>query len=222
MEKDERLVMKVKRVLYKYCPYTDDRLDLIDSGNRPEFDIQLYLGKEMSQVYFVYGNHRAKTMVENGITIPRNVELEEIEELIDFIKEDHKCMIFDKNDTYKSVAEFKFDINWGGEESIKGINCSTIGLVIDYQWSRDLGKKYLYFLNEKYFDSKDIKSKWNYTDDVLRNYIDSLDKDGLMYLLNRMNEEDLKKLLVPNIKEIFEYVKDDPKVKEYFIEKPGM
>ena len=219
MEKDERLVDKVKKVLLKYCPYADDRMNLIDHGNRPEFDIHLYLRKELSQVHFVYGSHRTKVSVDSCITIPHAVDLEEVEELIDFIKADHEYMIFDKHDTYRNTSEFKFDIRWGGEESIKGINCSTIGLILNFRDNPELEKKYLYFINKKYFNSSDISSEREYTDDVIKSYIDSLDKDGLMYLLNRMNEEDLKKLLIPNIRQIYSYVKEEPKVKQYFIEK---
>ena len=40
-----------------------------------------------------------------------------------------------------------------------------------------------------------------------------------MYLLNRMSEEDLKKLAISNIEQIAKYVKEDTKVKQYFIEK---
>ena len=87
-------------------------------------------------------------------------------------------------------------------------------------WRRKhLEKKYLYFLDKKYFNSSDLAVVRDYTEEVLKSYIDSLDKDGLMYLLNRMSEEDIRSLLIPNLQQIAKYVKEDTKVKQYFIEK---
>ena len=216
MEKEERLVEKVGRVLTKYCPYTDDRLDLIDSDNRPEFDVHIYLGKDLSQVYFVYGNPRAKVSVDNCITIPRTVGLDEIEELMDFIKADHDHIIFDKHDIYRNVAEFKFDIRWGGDESIKGINCGAIGVVLNFRSNPELEKKYLYFINEKYFESKDLWSKWEFTDSVFASYVDSLEKEGLIKFLSDLDPELLRKIMKTNTRDIIESSKDNPKIKELF------
>ena len=221
MEKVEEnsLISRIEDVLLKYCPYTDDRLDLIDHGNRPEFDIHFYFSKDFTQVYFVYGTHRAKVAVEREITADRVIELSEIEELIDYLKADHNYMYFDEHDRNNKLSEFKFNIRWGGDESTKGINCSTIGLVLSFRGNPELEKKYLYFINKKYFNSSDISIEKEYTEEVIKSYVDSLDKDGVMYLLNRMSEKDLKKLAISNIEQIANYVKEDTKVKQYFIEK---
>ena len=218
IEKENNLIEKVKEVLFNYCPYTENRLDLIDGTNKPEFDIHFSFTKEFTQVDFVYGNHRAKSGVPEDLVVNRVVELKEIEELIDFIKKDHDAMYYDKHNRNMKSAEFKFDIRWGGEESIKGINCTTIGIILNFRGNPELEKKYLYFLDKKYFNSSDLSSVKEYTDEVLKTYIDSLDKDGLMYLLNRMNENDLKNLLIPNLQQIANYVSEEPKVKKYFNE----
>lgn len=219
VEGNKSLVEKVKDIVFKYCPYTEDRLDLIDGAVKPEFDIHFSFGKDFTQVDFVYGNHRAKSGVPEEIVENRVVELSEIEELMDFIKKDHDAIYYDKHDRNMKKAEFKFDIRWGGEESTKGINCTTMGVVLNFRGNPDLEKKYLYFLDKKYFNSSDLAVVRDYTEEVLKSYIDSLDKDGLMYLLNRMSEEDIKSLLIPNLQQIAKYVKEDTKVKQYFIEK---
>ena len=213
MEKSE-INSKIKEVLFKYCPYTEDRLDLIDHVN-PEFDIHIQLGKDFSNILFVYGTHRAKQGVEGRILENRVMELEEIEELIDFIKSDHDAMFYDKHDTNNKRAEFKFDIRWGGDENIKGINCGTIGLILNYRDNPELGKKYLYHINEKY-KLNDLRSEWEYTDSVFSSYIDLLDKPELLDLLSKLEKEDLKRIIKPNMREIFESCKDNPKIKELF------
>ena len=218
MANEEKLNERIKKVLLKYCPYTDDRLDLFDSANKPEFDIHFSFDENFTQVNFVFGNHRAKFGVPEQITVGHVVELDEIEELIDFIKDDHDAMFYDKHDRNKKIAEFKFGIRWDEEDSINGLKCSTIGMIFNFRNNPELEKKYLYFLNKKYFNSSDVSSVKEYTDEVIKNYINSLDKDGLMYLLNRMSEKDLKSLLIPNIQQIADYVKEEPKVKKYFIE----
>ena len=214
IEDSKSLIEEVKQVLFKYCPYTENRLDLMDGASKPEFDIHFSFGKDFTQVDFVYGNHRAKCGVLEKIVVNRVVELSEIEEVIDFIKADHDYMFYDKHNRNMKSAEFKFNINWGGEESIKGINCTTMGIILNFRCNPELEKQYLYFLDKKYFNSSDISSENKYTEEVIKSYIDSLDKDGLVYLLNQMSDKDLKKLLITNINEISEYVKSEPKVKQ--------
>ena len=219
IEEKESLISKVKEVLFNYCPYTEDRLDLLDHGPSPEFDIHFCFGEDCTSVLFVYGTHRAKSGVSEYLYAKRIVELEEIEELIDFIKEDHKAMVYDKHDTNNKSAEFKFDITWGGEENNKGINCGTIGIILNFRGNPDLEKKYLYFLNEKYFESKDLWSKWEFTDSVFTAYVDSLEKEGLIKLLSDVDTESLRKIMKKNMRDIFESTKDNPKIKELFKKK---
>ena len=219
IEYSKDLVSDIKDMLLKYCPYMENRLDLIDSKEK-EFDIILNINDVLSSVDFVYGNHGSKSGVDKELRVDgRSISLEEVEELIDFIKSDHTYMFYDKHDRHRNLAKFKFNINKDGEESTNGINCSTIGLILNFRYQPELEKKYLYFINKKYFNSSDISIEKEYTEEVIKSYVDSLDKDGLMYLLNQMSEEDLKELLITNIKQISEYVKSETKVKQYFIEK---
>lgn len=212
IEENEDLISQVKRVLFKYCPYTNDRVSLMD-GNTPEFDMHFNLGKDSTDVLFVYGNSRAKSGVEDNVSVPYVATLDEIEELIDFIKEDHESMRFDKHDVHKKVTELKFNINWR-EEMIKGLDCGTISIVLHFRDNPELENKYTYFLNQKYFNSSDLACKWGYTNEVMKTYIDSLDKEGLIKLLSKMSEEELRSMISPNMNKVMEYAKEEPKVKE--------
>lgn len=216
-DENKTLVSKIEDVLLKYCPYIEDRLDLIDHGNRPEFDIHIYLGKDLTLVDFVYGTHRAKCGVNEEIIEKRVVELSEIEELIDYIKNDHKAMCYDKHDRNTNRAEFKFNINWGGEESIKGINCSTIGIILNYRDNPELGKEYLYFINEKYFNSNDLWTKWDFENSVINRYKENdYTKEKMMMIFNELDEDTLNKIFKNSMKEIIENPEAKEKIKELF------
>ena len=212
IEENEKLIPQVKRVLFKYCPYESNRISLMD-GTCPEFDMHFNLGKDSTNVLFVYGDSRSKSGVEDSVTVPYVATLDEIEELVDYIKEDHENMIFDKHDRNKKVTEIKFNINWK-EESVKGLNCGTISLVLHFRDNPELENKYTYFLNEKYFNSSDLACRWGYTNEVMKEYIASLDKEGLIKLLSKMSEEELRSMISPNMKQVMEYAKEEPKVKE--------
>ena len=221
IEKKESLVDKTKSILLYWFPCSEDRTDLLDNDKQDQFDIIISFNEKFTQIDFAYGHQKGENRppVPGRLIEDRVVGLDEIEELIDYLKTDHTAMVFDKHDKTKKKAKFKFYINWDEKESIKGISCSTIGLVLAFRGNPSIEKKYLYFINKKYFNSSDLACERDYTDEVIRNYIDSLDKDGLLYLVNRMREEDIKKLFIANIKEIAEYVKEESKVKSYLIEK---
>lgn len=218
-DENKTLISKIHEVLLKYCPYTEDRLNLMDYGNRPEFDIHIFLGNDFTQVNFVYGTHRAKCGVEGQEVIieKRVIELDEIEELIEYIKKDHKAIYYDKHDRNNNRAEFKFDINWGGEESIKGIYCDTIGLILNYRDNIELGKEYLYFLNEKYFNSNDLWTKWDFENSVINKYKENdYTKEKMMKVFSELDEETLNKIFKDSMDEILKNPIANEKIKELF------
>ena len=213
---EESLITKIKDTLLYWFPCNENRAYLM--GKEDEFDIIISFNDNSTQIDFTYGHQ----ISENNPPVPvrlienRVVELEEIEELMDFLKNDHTAMIFDKHDKNKKKAKFKFYINWDEKESIKGISCSTIGLVLAFRGNPSIEKKYLYFINKKYFNSSDLASERDYTEEVIKSYVESLNKDGLMYLLNRMNEKDLKEILIQRNKQVYDFIKDEPDVKKLF------
>lgn len=207
-EESKKLVEEIKGVILKYCPYSEDRIDLCCCGIGPEFDVEIHLGPTKSNIYFLFGNHSAKGMIEERIENIENVSVEEIEELIDFIKNDHEAMIY-KRDKHENKAEFKFNINWR-EEARKGINCQKMGLKLFYGGNMELGRKYAYLLNKKYCNSSDLATKWDYIDSVIKDYIAGASKEEIIELFRSMPEEKLKEILSANSREIVE----NPKVKE--------
>ena len=96
-EESKKLVEEIKGIILKYCPYSEDRIDLCCCGIGPEFDVEIHLGPTKSNIYFLFGNHSAKGMIEERIENIENVSVEEIGELIDFIKNDHEAMIYKRD-----------------------------------------------------------------------------------------------------------------------------
>ena len=215
LNKKNNLVSDVKYVLYRYCPVVEDRSNF---KNRKEFGIHIFFGKDETNIAFALNNSETKRGLEEYIEVSHVVEMEEIEELIDFLKEDHGTIGFNHYDRIRNTAKYKFNINQD-TDSISGINCETIELALHFRDNLEIEKKYLYFINKKYFNSSDIFIDRAYTNEVIKSYVDSLDKDGMMYVINRMSEEDIKKLLIKNLPQVETYIKDEPKVKQYFMER---
>lgn len=213
------LLSQIKEVIYKYCPCVEDRYDLFEGSKNPEFSIDIWFNKNSTFIYFIYGESKAKTQMPELIEIDRIMTIEEIEELINFIRTDHSHKSLTKHDRCNNSTKYKFVIDWSSKESFKGIKCNAIELVLNFRDNPDLEKKYLYVLNEEVFDSKDSSSKWNYFESVMNEYIDSADKDTLVELLNKLNSDELKQIMKSNIRELYGVAKEEPKVKELLMGK---
>ena len=192
----ENLISYIKSVILKYCPYVDDRLYILGNANSPALDIDISINDNESQIMFILGNSSAKMSVSDCAIASYVISFEEIEELIDFILEDHEVI---KNmNIYGREFELKFAINWS-DKSIKGIDCGDIGLRITVN-NIELEREYLYLLFQKYYVNLEPlpffkKIKNEYIDNVKQSYIAGLDKDKLISLLSKMNETDLRELL---------------------------
>lgn len=224
MEKTDGIVGKVllsqiKEVVYKYCPYTDDRYELLDGDESPIFGIDIWFNKNSTYLYFLFGKKNAKNQVPEEIEIDHIMTIEEIEELVNFIQEDHKHLVVNRRDVNNNSTKFKFAIDWASNGSFKGIKCNMMELILNFRDNPELEKKYLYVLNEEVFGSKDTSSRWDYFGSVMSEYIDSADKATLIELLNKLNSEELKQLMKSNIKQLFEVAKEEPKVKELLMGK---
>ena len=219
----EDLILYIKSVILKYCPYVEDRLSILGSTKSSELNIELNICNNGSQIMFMFGNSNFKTSIPERATISYIISFEEIGDIIDFILEDHE-VIKDIN-LYGKELTLKFAINWS-EKSIKGINCSDIGLNINFE-NMEVKKQYLYLLFQRYYTHleqvpsfKIIKNE--YIDSMKHSYFDALDKTGLITLLNGMRENELKELLYNLDNDIFiKYVMNDdeqPKVKKILLE----
>ena len=186
----------IEGVIFKYCPYMEDRLHILGNAQSPQIDIEISIDNNQSQVRFLFGNSNFKQSIPEQAIIKKVVEFEKIGNIIDFILQDHE-IIKDIN-IYKNRVNLKFAINWT-EKSIKGINCGDIELSLIFN-NAELEKQYLYLLFQKYYiyleqasSFKIIKNK--YIDDIKKSYFNVLDKIQLLTLLNQMNETELKELL---------------------------
>ena len=211
MKYHEDLITYIKSVILKYCPYVEDRLSILGSAKSPELDIELNICNNESQIMFMFGNSSFKSSVPERATISYIISFEEIVDIIDFILEDHEAI--KGINLYGKKIDLKFAVNWTNN-SIKGINCSDIGLNLNFE-NMEVKKQYLYLLFQRYYTYleqvptfKTMKNK--YIDSMKHSYFDALDKTGLITLLNGMCEIELKELLHNLDNDIFiKYVMDD-------------
>ena len=219
----EDLMSYIKSVILKYCPYVEDRLSILGSTKSPELNIELNICNNESQIMFMFGNYNFKTTIPERATVYYIISFDEIADIIDFILVDHE-VIKDIN-FYGKQIDLKFAINWT-DKSIKGINCSDIGLNLNFE-NMKVKKQYLYLLFRRYYTHLEQvpsfkKIKNEYIDSMKRSYFDSLDKNGLITLLNGMRENELKELLHNIDNDIFiKYVMADgeqPKVRVLSLE----
>ncbi len=207
----EDLMLYIKSVILKYCPYTEDRLSILGSSKSPELAIKININNNDSQIMFMFGNSDFKSGVTERVTTSYTISFDEIGDIINFILDDHE-VIKDIN-FYDKELDLKFAINWT-DKSIKGINCGDIELGLTFE-NIELGKQYLYLLIQKYHTHLEqvpfFKSMKNeYIDSMKHFYFNSLDKTELITLLNRLSENDLKKLLYNLDNDVFiNYVMND-------------
>lgn len=190
------LMLYIKNVILKYCPYTENRLEILGNAMSPQLDIKINLNSNESQLMFLFGTRTFKSSIPEQATYSYIISFEEIGDIIDFILEDHE-VIKDIN-IYGKELDLKFAINWS-DKSVKGINCGDIGLDLTFE-NTELKKQYLYLLFQSYYtyseQTPSLKSMKNeYIDSMKQSYFDTLDKTEVVTLLNRMSEIDLKELL---------------------------
>ena len=192
----EELVIYVKSIILKYCPYVDDRLFILCDAKSPAFDIEVNIRDNQTQVMFLFGNNSFKQNIPEQIIIPYSIEFDEISEIINFILRDHEYI--QNINLYNNSIGLNFAINWTGE-SIKGISCGNIELNLKFN-NIELKKQYLYLVFLKYYvflekTSSFKKIKNEYINSVKQSYINALDKSQLMSLISVMDENELKELL---------------------------
>ena len=223
MKHREDLISYIKSVILKYCPYVENRMSILCNAEAAQLDIEFNICNNESQVMFMFGNCNFKRSIPERVTTSYIISFEEICDVIDFILVDHE-VIRDINFDSRKI-DLKFAINWT-DKSIKGINCSDIGLNLNFE-NMEVKKQYLYLLFRRYYTHLEQvpsfkKIKNEYIDSMKRSYFDSLDKNGLITLLNGMRENELRELLHNIDNDIFiKYVMADeeqPKVRVLSLE----
>ena len=192
----ESFISYIKSVILKYCPYTDDRLSILDNTNPPELDIIINIFNAESQIMFLFGNNSSKLSIPERALTSHTASFEEICGIIDYLLEDHEMI---KNIAFDNKKiDLKFSINWT-EKSIKGINCNDIGLKLTFD-NMELEKQYLLLLFQRYYDNLERVSSFRlmkdeYINSIKYSYFNTLDKTKLIALLKEMNEFELRELL---------------------------
>ena len=200
----EDLISYIKYVILKYCPYMDDRLEILDNAKSPELDIKINIDNNESQIIFMFGNCNFKESIKERATTSYAITFEEIKEIINFILDDHEVI---KNISFDNQEiDLKFAINWTNK-SVKGINCNDIELNLNFE-NMDIKKQYLYLIFQKYYSYLEHTASFKllkneYINSVKHSYFDTLDKNELISLLNGMSEIALKELLCNLDNELF-------------------
>ena len=219
------LISSIKSIIFKYCPYIDDRLYILGNAKSPEIDIDINFYVNETLIMFLVGNSNFKQSIDERLISSCVVEFEDVGKIIDFILEDHE-IIRDIN-LYNDSIGIKFAINWT-DKTTKGINCGDIGLNLKFDNNIELKKQYLYMLFQKYCyvlekspTFKKIKNE--YINNVKQVYLNNSDKTQLISLLKTMEENELRELLYNLDNDIFiKYTVDsqsENKVKKLFLEK---
>ena len=201
----EDLISYIKSIILKYCPYTDDRLSMLDNEKQPELDIELNICKDKTQIMFIFGNKNFKVSVLDRAVTSYIISFEEISDVIDYLLDDHE-VIKSINFDDKEIS-LKFAINWT-EKSIKGINCNDIGLNLTFE-NMQAKKQYLYLLIKKYYDKLEQTSSFKsiknaHINKIKQLCLESLEKNELITILNKMNENELYDLMSKLDNDIFE------------------
>ncbi|MBQ4263687.1 MAG: hypothetical protein IJB83_05575 [Bacilli bacterium] len=149
IKQGEDLLEYVKRVILKYCPYTEDRLDILGNAKSPQIEINVNIDYDKSQISFLFGNNVFKQGVSEKILISSAIDFAVIQEIINFLLLDRRTI--NNFNMYENEVFLIFSINWCNE-SIKGINCGDIKLNLVFNNNTELEKEFLFLLFSNYFN----------------------------------------------------------------------
>ncbi len=194
---NDNLILFIKNIILKYCPYVENRISILGKAKAPQFDINIDIKNEETQIMFLFGNNNFKQSIDEKVEISGIITFNEIKDIIDYILSDHE--IVKELYIYNNKLNLNFAINWT-DENLKGINCSDITIQIKFNDS-NLEKDYLYLLFKTYYNYlikvpafKKIRDNYIYKEK--ESYFEKLNKNELINFLNMLNEDELRKLLL--------------------------
>ena len=193
--KEGDLASFVQRVVLKYCPYTEDRIDLLSNSLSPQIGINIQVGDEKTRVYFDFKNNRERVNAFETVLIPRVIQFEELRGIMDFILQDHEVLNIAGGINDPTVVDLGFRINWR-EKSRKGMCCSGIQLQLDFSRNKELANTFLYWLFQNYYvylqDSPYVVTVKNKViQKAKQDWFQNLDKEGILSFLSQLTEEEL-------------------------------
>lgn len=194
---NDNLILFIKNIILKYCPYVENRISILGKAKAPQFDINIDIKNEETQIMFLFGNNNFKQSIDEKVEISRIITFNEIKDIIDYILSDHE--IVKELYIYNNELNLNFAINWT-DENLKGINCGDIAIQIRFNDS-NLEKDYLYLLFKTYYSylikvPAFQKVRDNYIYKEKEFYFENLNKNELINFLNMLNEDELRKLLL--------------------------
>ena len=194
---NDNLILFIKNIILKYCPYVENRISILGKAKAQQFDINIDIKNEETQIMFLFGNNNFKQSIDEKVEISRIITFNEIKDIIDYILSDHE--IIKELHIYNNELNLNFAINWT-DENLKGINCGDITIQIKFNDS-NLEKNYLYLLFKTYYSylikvPAFKKMRDNYIYKEKESYFENLNKNELINFLNMLNENELRKLLL--------------------------
>lgn len=223
--KEEDLVSVIKRVMLKYCPYTENRIDLLADAFAPTIGISIQVYEGTTHIYFDYKNRKEKEKSFESILIPRVIQFEELRGIMDFILQDHEVLNGFRTQKDQTVVDMGFNINWC-ERNLKGMYCSGIQLQLDFYPDKELANTFLYWLFQNYYDSLEksptvVAVKNEVIQHTKTDWFENLDKEGILRFLSQLSEEELRDLAESLDNEVFwKYTTSQTsgeKPKQYFL-----
>ena len=198
-DKDERIFEYIKRILLKYHPIVDDRMDTLFGSSRFDILLDLYSenGNDDSSVSFMDGYECARTSILDYLELNDIFSLKVVCDLINYILADHDVV----RSFYKtnSGIEFEFTVNLC-DDNMHGIDCHTIGLIINFRGDKDMSPYLKYFLDNlvvTYFnkikDTEYMKREiGKYISEIKIKFLEEHNKEDLLELLSKLSYSDLK------------------------------
>ena len=190
------LIDFIKGVITKYCPYTDDRLDMLGNALAPQMDIEIDIKDDSTYIQFMYGNEHLKKSVPEDVKMPKPIDFNEIFKMMDFVFSDHFVIYEFLNN--ESETKLEFVINWCNE-ALKGLTCNAINLNIRFA-NKNYENNFLMNLFQKYDKKLELSKNYlcmksEFITNNKRNYFDFLNREEILTFLNGMDENELKDLL---------------------------
>ena len=199
VHKDERIFEYIKGILLKYHPIVDDRLETLFSSSRFDIllDIYSFNGTDSSSVSFLDGHEFARSSVLDYLELNDIFSLLVVSNLINYILSDHDIV----RNFYKTSSSigFEFTVNLC-DNNIHGVDCHTIGLIINFRGDKDMSSYLKYFLNniivtffDKIKDTEYMKKQiGEYISEIKNKYLELHNKEDILELLSKLSYSDLK------------------------------
>lgn len=211
IRKEDDLLSIIKDIILKYFIVKEDRLDIMSDRGAPELRIDIDLSYKNSNIIIMVGTHNYKQSIPEHISSDYLINFFEIKEIIDFVLRDEHII----SEIYigKDSFELTFQINWS-DKAISGLYCSDIELNLNFN-NINLRNEYINKLIENYYDilinvPSFNKIKDEYLNKEKERYVDSIDKEKMMNILNKMDERELKSLLYGLDNDVFfKYICDN-------------